>query len=394
MKGAAYILDAKRTPVGKYGGSLSRTSATELGSIVIKALLTNNPTVSKHVDEVIMGNALSAGLGQNPARISAIKSGLSQTIPAFTVNKVCGSGLKSVILAAQSIANLDANAIIAGGMENMSLCPYLIDNYRFGAKIGNQTIRDAMIFDGLFCSLTDEHMGMTAEHVAKKYKISRKEQEKYALESHRKAVDAVITGKFKEEIVPVIVPLGKKKVIFDTDEQPRADTNLELLSKLVPVFKKDGSVTAGTSSPLNDGAAGVLVTSEKFIKEHNVSPIGKIVSFASVGIDPKYMGMGSYYAAKKCLINAGLKVSDIDVWELNEAFASQSIAVIKLLGVNPNKVNVNGGAIALGHPIGASGARILVTLLHELKKRSKQYGIVSLCIGGGQGIAMLVETHN
>lgn len=390
MKKQVFILNAKRTPIGKFGGSLSKTSATKLGATIINALLKANPAFQP-IDEVILGNTLSAGLGQNPARIAAISAGIHQSIPSFTINKVCGSGLKSVILAAQSILTEGTNLVIAGGMENMSLCPYIISNYRFGSKIGDHVIKDAMIFDGLFCSLIGEHMGMTAEYVAEKYKITRREQEEYAIDSHKKAVYAVTSGTFKEEIVPVTIMQDKKEVIFDTDEQPRNDTNLEILSKLIPVFKKDGSVTAATASPINDGAAVVLVASEKFIKEHNASPIGKIVSFASVGIDPKYMGMGSYYAADKCLTNAGLKVSDIDIWELNEAFASQSIAVINLLSVDPKKVNVNGGAIALGHPIGASGARILTTLLYELKRQSKQYGIASLCIGGGQGVAMLVE---
>lgn len=391
MKEYTYILDAKRTAIGKYGGSLSKTSATQLGASVINALFETNPTLKPYIDEVILGNTLSSGLGQNPARIAAISAGLSQSIPSFTVNKVCGSGLKSVALAAGSILTEGTNLVIAGGAENMSLCPYIINNYRFGSKIGDQIIQDAMIFDGLFCSLIGEHMGMTAEYVAEKYNITRREQEEYAIESHKKAVAAVTSGVFKKEIVPVNIMQGKKEAIFDTDEQPRSDTNLEILSKLIPAFKKDGSVTAATASPINDGAAGILVASEEFIKKHNASPMAKIVSFASVGIDPKYMGMGSFYAAEKCLANAGLKASNIDVWELNEAFASQSIAVINLLGVDSKKVNVNGGAIALGHPIGASGARILTTLLYELKRQSKQYGIASLCIGGGQGIAMLIE---
>lgn len=391
MKKDIYLIAAKRTPVGKFGGSLSKTSATQLGAIIINELLKTYPSFRDHIDEVILGNTLSSGLGQNPARIAAISANLPQSTPSFTVNKVCGSGLKSVALAAQSILTEDANLVIAGGMENMSLCPYIINNYRFGSKMGDQVIKDAMIFDGLFCSLIGEHMGMTAEYVAEKYKISRKDQEEYAVESHKRAMHAVTSGIFKKEIVPIPITQGKKEAIFDTDEQPRSDTNLEILSKLIPVFKKNGSVTAATASPINDGAAGVLVASEKFIKKHNTTPMAKIVSFASVGIDPKYMGMGSYYAAEKCLINAGLKVSDIDIWELNEAFASQSIAVIKLLGVDPSKVNTNGGAIALGHPIGASGTRILTTLIYELKRQKKQYGVASLCIGGGQGIAMLIE---
>lgn len=391
MKQIVYIINAKRTAVGKFGGSLSKTSATDLGSIVISTLLNNYPKLSTHISEVILGNTLSAGLGQNPARITAIKAGIDQSIPAFTINKVCGSGLKSIILATQSILSEESRLVVAGGIENMSLCPYIIDNYRFGVKIGNSSIKDAMIFDGLFCSLIGEHMGMTAEHVAEKYNISRAEQEEYAVESHKKAVKAISSKKFSDEIVSVSVKSGKEDIQFDIDEQPRSDTNIEVLRKLIPAFKKNGSVTAGTASPINDGAAAVLIGSEKLINEYGINPLAKIISFASVGIDPKYMGMGSYYAAEKCLKKAKMSALDIDVWELNEAFASQSIAVLKELKIDPERANLNGGAIALGHPIGASGARILTTLLYELKRRSARYGLASLCIGGGQGIAILVE---
>lgn len=383
MKGIAYILDAKRTPVGKFGGSFVSISATELGSIVIKALLDKNPAVNKHIDEVIMGNVLSAGLGQNPARIAAWKAGIEEKVPSYTVNKVCGSGLKSIMLAAQSIQNGDSHVVVAGGMENMSLSPYLIDNHRFGIKLGNQTIKDSMIYDGLFCSLINEPMGITAENIAKKYNVSRQDQDKYALSSHQKAIAAIKTNKFKKEIVPI----DEK----DTDEQPRENTSLEALQKLSPVFKKNSTVTAGNASSLNDAAAAAIVASEEFIKTNNIQPMAKVISFSSVGLDPKLMGLGSYYAVQKCLSRTKLKPSDIDLWEINEAFASQSIAVLQMLNIEKEKVNVNGGALALGHPIGASGARILTTLLHELKRRGEKYGVATLCIGGGQGIAMLVE---
>lgn len=391
MRGEVYIVDAKRTPVGKYGGSLAETSATELATIVIKALLEANPKIIKYIDEVILGNVLSAGLGQNPARIAAFKSGVSQKVPSLTINKVCGSGLKSIIIGTQSIQSQDAGVIIAGGMENMSRSPYLLDNYRFGAKSGNRIVKDSMIYDGLFCSLIGEHMGMTGEHVAKKYNVSREEQDAYALKSHQKAIAAINNKKFSDEVIPVTIQRGKESIMFAVDEQPRKDTNLESLKKLSPAFKKDGSVTAGNASPLNDAAAAVIIASARFIKKNSIRPMAKIKSFSYVGLNPRYMGLGSYYAAKKCLAKTKLKISDIDLWEINEAFASQSIAVLKLLGIDEQKVNVNGGALALGHPIGASGARILTTLLYELKRRSLQYGIASLCIGGGQGIAALIE---
>lgn len=391
MKQDIFIIDAKRTPIGRYGGSLANISATELGATVIKDLLTKNPKISKHIDEVIFGNAISAGLGQNPARIAAYKSGLSYKVPAFTVNKLCGSSLTSIILGIQSINSDDSKFIIAGGMENMSLSPYLLGQYRFGAKLGNRTIRDAMVCDGLFCSLIGEHMGMTAEYLSEKYHISRKEQDVYAIQSHQKALTAIKQDRFKDEISPVSVKKGKSATLFTTDEQPRKDSTIETLSRISPAFKKNGTVTAGNASPLNDGAAAVIITSKDMVKKYNLKPIAKIKSYASVALNPRWMGLGAYYAAKKCLEKSGLKVSDIDLWEINEAFASQIIAVLKLLRIDQELVNVNGGSIALGHPISASGARILSTLLFELKKRHGRYGLASLCIGGGQGVAMLVE---
>lgn len=391
MKDGVYIIDAKRTPVGKFGGSFAGIPATDLGAIVIKALLDKNPEITKHIDEVILGNVLSAGLGQNPARIAAMNAGIGQKIPAFTVNKVCGSGLKSVMLGVAAIQNKDANLIIAGGMENMSRAPYLLNNYRFGSKIGDQVIKDSMIYDGLFCSLIGESMGVTAENIAKKYHVSRQEQDAFALASHQKAIMARDNKKFSEEIVTVEFESGKEYGKLLVDEQPRDNTSLEALQKLPTVFLKGGTVTAGNASSLNDAAAAVVVASSQFVKKYKLKPMVKVLSFCSVGLDPRLMGLGGYYAAKKCLEKTSLKISDIDLWEINEAFASQSIAVLKLLGMDEEKVNVNGGAIALGHPIGASGARILTTLVHELKRQSKQFGLVSLCIGGGQGVAMIVE---
>jgi len=391
MKEYMYIIDAKRTPIGKYGGTLIDVPATKLAMIVIKALLKKNPKIAGYVDEVILGNAISAGLGQNPARIAAYTSGLHQKIPSCTVNKLCGSSLRSIIMGVQSICNNDAQVIIAGGMENMSRCPYILENYRFGAKMGHQVIRDAMIYDGLFCSLINEPMGTTAEHIARKYHISREEQDRYAYESHQKALNAIQNNSFLEQIVPVPITVGKTQLSFSVDEQPRKDTSIKLLSTLRPGFHKKGTVTAGNACPLNDGAAAVILSSASFIKKHHLHPMAKILAYAYVGLNPKFMGLGAYYAAKQCLAKSKLKISNIDLWEINEAFASQSIAVQRLLKIDESIINVNGGALALGHPIGASGARILTTLLYELKKRSKQYGIASLCIGGGQGIAMLVE---
>jgi len=386
-----YIIDAKRTAVGKYSGSLTDVPATQLATTVIDALISAHPSVANHVNEVVLGNVISAGLGQNPARIAAYRSKLHQKIPACTVNKICGSSLRSIIMGIHSILVDNAEVVIAGGMENMSRCPYLLDNYRFGAKIGHLTVRDAMIFDGLFCSLIGESMGLTAEHIAKKYKITRKEQDAYAFRSHHKALQAIQNGSFSKQIIPVSILKGKIASLFSIDEQPRTDTSLETLAALRPGFLKTGTVTAGNASTLNDGAAAVMIGSSAFIKTHHIKPMAKIRAYAYVGLDPKYMGLGAYYATKQCLIKAKLRTKDIDLWEINEAFACQVIAVEQLLQIDEKKVNVNGGAMALGHPIGASGARILTTLLYEMKKQSMQYGVASLCIGGGQGIAMLVE---
>src|SRR3989344_1645603 len=383
MKQFVYIVDAKRTPIGKFGGSLVNIPATKLATVTIKALLKANPSITRYVDEVILGNVLSAGLGQNPARIAAYESGIHKEVPSCTVNKLCGSSLRSIIMGMHSILLDRAQVVIVGGMENMSRAPYILPNYRFGVKMGNQVIQDAMIYDCLFCSLINEPMGVTAENIALKYHISREEQDKYAFESHQKALLALNNNSFAEQIVPV------EK--FATDEQPRRDTSLELLATLRPGFKKKGTVAAGNACSLNDGAAAVILSAAFFIRKHHLPPMTKIIEYAYVGVDPEFMGLGAYYAAKQCLAKSKLKTSDIDLWEINEAFAAQSIAVQKLLKIEGEIVNVNGGAIALGHPIGASGARILTTLIYELRKRSKRFGMASLCIGGGQGIALLVE---
>lgn len=386
----AVILEAKRTPVGKFGGNFLSVSATRLAASVIKEILAAKPGLKKKIDEVILGNALSAGLGQNPARIAAINGGLPWKTPAYTVNKACGSGLKSVILGAQAIEIGESNLVIAGGMENMTRCPYLLENYRFGVKFSDQIIKDGMISDGLFCSLIGQHMGITAENIAARYKITRQEQDDYALKSHQKAIKAISDRKLKDEIVPIEV---SEKEVINTDEQPRKDTSLEKLAKLKPVFKKNGTVTAGNASSINDGAAAVLLANDKFANDKEYKPLAIIRSYASTGLNPKYMGLGSYYAAVKCLKKVKMEISDIDLWEINEAFASQSTAVIRLLGIEEKKVNINGGAIAFGHPIGASGTRILVALVHEMKRKKLKFGMASLCIGGGQGIAMLVESR-
>lgn len=386
-----FILEAKRTPIGKFGGNFLSVSATSLAAAVIRKILALKPELKTKIDEVIIGNVLSAGLGQNPARIAAIHGGLNCKTPAYTVNKACGSGLKSVILGAQAIKDRESDVVIAGGMENMSQSPYLLENYRFGVKFSDQIIKDSMISDSLFCSLIGQHMGITAENIAVRYKIARKEQDDYALKSHQKAIKAILSGKLKDEIVPIEL---NDKMVINTDEQPRKNTSLEMLGKLKPVFKKNGTVTAGNSSSINDGAALVLLINEELSRKKRYKHLAKIINYISVGLNPRYMGLGSYYAAIKCLKKARMKISDIDLWEINEAFASQSIAVIRLLGVDKNKVNVNGGAIAFGHPIGASGTRILVSLLHEMKRRKLRFGMTSLCIGGGQGIAMLIERED
>ncbi|WET42075.1 acetyl-CoA C-acetyltransferase [Citrobacter enshiensis] len=389
------IVSAARTAIGSFNGALATTSAIELGATVIKAALERAHLDPQQVDEVIMGNVLQAGLGQNPARQALLKSGLSDTICGFTINKVCGSGLKSVALAAQAIQAGQAQAIVAGGMENMSLAPYLLDaKARWGYRLGDGQLSDVILRDGLICATHGYHMGITAENVAREYDISREMQDELAMVSQRKAVTAIESGAFQAEIVPVSVVSRKKTIVFDRDEFPKADTTVEGLAALRPAFDKTGSVTAGNASGINDGAAALVVMEESAALAAGLKPLARIKAYASGGVAPAMMGMGPVPATQKALQLSGLQLSDIDLIEANEAFAAQFLAVGKTLGFDSQKVNVNGGAIALGHPIGASGARILVTLLHALQARDKTLGLATLCIGGGQGIAMIVERMN
>jgi acetyl-CoA C-acetyltransferase len=387
----AVIVSAVRTAVGTYGGGLAEVPATKLGEICIRAALERADLKPDQVDEVIMGNVLQAGLGQNPARQAAINAGLPVEIPALTINKVCGSGLKAVILAAQAIKLGDADIVVAGGMESMSRAPYLVEQARFGYRMGDGQLVDSMIRDGLWDAFNNCHMGITAENICTESHLSREELDAFALESQQRAVHAIESGVFRDEIVPVEVPGRKGPTLFDQDQQPRADTTAEGLARLRPAFKKDGMVTAGNSSGLNDGGAAVVVMSGAKAEELGLKPLATIRSYASAGVDPRVMGMGPVPSSKRALEKAGLSVPDLDVVEANEAFAAQSVAVGKELGFDRSKLNVNGGAIALGHPIGASGTRILVTLLYEMQRRHAHYGLATLCIGGGQGVAMVVE---
>ena len=386
------IVAAVRTAIGSFGGSLKDISAVELGSLVIKNAIERASLRPEQVDEVIMGNVLGAGLGQNVARQMSVHAGVPVTVPAFTINKVCGSGLKAVQLATQAVLCGDAEVVVAGGAENMSQVPYILPNQRWGSRMGNATVVDTMLRDGLTDGFENFHMGITAENVAEQYGITREDQDSFALQSQKRAVAAVEAGRFKEEIIPVEIPQRRgEPLIFDTDEFPRKDASLESLSKLRPAFQKDGSVTAGNSSGINDGAAAVVVMSAEKAKELGITALATIKSYASAGLDPKVMGCGPIYASRKALEKAGLTVADLDLVESNEAFAAQSCAVAKELNLDLEKVNVNGGAISLGHPIGASGCRILVTLLHEMQKRDAKRGLATLCIGGGMGTALIVE---
>lgn len=386
------IVAAVRTPIGSFGGSLKDISAVDLGSLVIKNAIERAGLKPEQVDEVIMGNVLGAGLGQNVARQMSVHAGVPVTVPAFTINKVCGSGLKAVQLAAQAVLCGDAEVVVAGGAENMSQAPYILPNQRWGSRMGNATVVDTMLRDGLTDGFEDYHMGITAENVAEQYGITREDQDSFALQSQKRAVAAVESGRFKEEIIPVEIPQRRgEPLVFDTDEFPRKDVSLEGLSKLRPAFQKDGSVTAGNSSGINDGAAAVVVMSAEKAKELGITVLATIKSYASSGLDPKVMGCGPIYASRKALEKAGLTVADLDLVESNEAFAAQACAVAKELNLDLEKVNVNGGAISLGHPIGASGCRILVTLLHEMQKRDAKRGLATLCIGGGMGTALIVE---
>jgi acetyl-CoA C-acetyltransferase len=386
------IVSAARTAIGSFNGSLASLSAPEMGAIALNAALERAGIKGEAVDEIILGNVLQAGLGQNPARVAAVKAGLPVEIPSFTVNKVCGSGLKTVNLAAQAIMAGDAETIVAGGFESMTNAPYLLESKaRWGYRMGNGKVVDVMIQDGLWCAFNDYHMGITAENVAAKFNISREEQDQLAFESQDKALKAIAVGSFKKEIVPVTIKGKKGDVVFDTDEYPKPGTTGVSLCGLKPAFKKDGSVTAGNASGINDGAAALVVMSADKAKAMGLKPLAKIIGYGSGGVDPSIMGMGPVPATRKALKKAGLTIADIDLIEANEAFAAQFLAVGKELGFPKDKVNVNGGAIALGHPIGASGARILVTLLHAMEQRGAKRGLATLCIGGGQGVATIVE---
>ncbi len=388
----AVIVAAKRTAIGKFGGSLAKVSAPELGATVIQALLAETGVAGEAIDEVILGQVLAAGAGQNPARQAVIKAGLPDSVSAMTINKVCGSGLKAVMLAAQAIACGDADIIIAGGQENMSASAHVLPNSRDGFRMGNAALVDTMINDGLWDAFNNYHMGITAENVAKKYAISREAQDAFALASQQKAIAAQDAGAFKNEIVPVLIPQRKgDPLVFDTDEYINRKTNAESLSALRPAFDKAGTVTAGNASGINDGAAAVMVMSADKAKELGLTPLATITAFASAAIDPAIMGMGPVYASRKALDKAGWTAEQVDLMEINEAFAAQAAAVNQEMGWNTDKINVNGGAIALGHPIGASGCRILVSLLHEMGKRDAKKGLASLCIGGGMGVALAVE---
>jgi acetyl-CoA C-acetyltransferase len=385
------IVGAARSAIGKFGGTLAKTPAAELGAHVLKNLLERSGVQPEQVSEVILGQVLAAGVGQNPARQAAIKAGLPDMIPAMTINKVCGSGLKAVMLAAQSVANGDSDLVVAGGQENMSIAPHLLNGSRDGFRMGDAKMVDSMIVDGLWDAFNQYHMGVTAENVAKEYAVTREEQDEFAVKSQNKTEAAQKAGRFKDEIIPFEIASRKGPVVFADDEYPRHGATLEAMKGLKPAFDKNGTVTAANASGINDGAAIVLVTSAKKAKELGLKPIARIKSFASAGVDPKYMGMGPVPASKRCLARAGWEPKDLDLMEINEAFASQAIAVNRQMGWDTSKVNVNGGAIALGHPIGASGCRILVTLLHEMQKRDAKKGLASLCIGGGMGVALAVE---
>lgn len=392
MHNDVYIVDALRTPVGSFGGSLANFSAVKLGEFVVRRLIEKNNLNPEEIDEVIMGNVLQAGLGQNVARQIEINSGIPNDKTALTINMVCGSGLRSIALAAQAIKAHDAKIIIAGGSESMSNAAYILKNARFGYKMGNANIIDSMINDGLWDAFNDYHMGITAENLAQKYNISRKQQDEFAVASQNKAEKAIKEGKFKDEIVPIEIPQKKKEVLkFDTDEYPKFGSTYEKISMLKPAFKKDGTVTAANASGINDGAAALIVADSQTVKKINCTPMARIVSYACAGVDPKVMGIGPVEAVKKALDKAGWTVSDLDLIEANEAFAVQALSVAKELLLPLDKTNVNGGAIAIGHPIGASGARIMTTLLHEMRRRDAKKGLATVCIGGGMGIAMCVE---
>jgi acetyl-CoA C-acetyltransferase len=386
------IISATRTAIGKFQGALKSFTAPQLGSIVARSAIERAGIEASQVEEVIMGCVLQAGLGQNPARQAALNAGIPNAVSALTVNKVCGSGLKSVMLAAQAIALGDHELIVAGGMESMSNAPYLLPKARDGYRMGNGEIVDAMINDGLWCAFDHWHMGETGEVVAEEYDVSRREQDEYAVSSNRRAAAAIAAGKFKDEITPVAVPQRKgDPVICDTDESPRADSSLESLAKLKPAFRSQGTVTAGNASSISDGAAACIVTSLETARKLGCAPLARIAAQATAGVEPRLVMMAPVEAVKRVAAKAGWKLDDVDLFELNEAFSAQSVALIRQLELDPERVNVNGGAVALGHPIGASGARVLVTLLYEMSRRGSARGIASLCLGGGNAVALAVE---
>ncbi len=385
------IVGAARTAIGNFNGGLAGVSAVDLGTKAIKEAIKRAGIGPEMVDETIMGCILQAGLGQGVARQAAVKAGIPVEKPAYTINMICGSGLRSVQIAAQQIISGECDIVVAGGTENMSAAPYLLRNARTGYRMGHGEIVDSMIYDSLTDIFNNYHMGVTAENLAEKYNITREEQDAFAAASQNKAEEAIKAGKFKDEIVPVIIPSKKGDIVIDTDEFPRAGVTAEALAKLRPAFKKDGTVTAGNASGINDGAAALVVMAAEKAEELGLKPLAKIVGYGSAGVDPSIMGIGPVPAVKKALGRAGLKLEDMDLIEANEAFASQSIAVARELGFDMDKVNVNGGAIALGHPVGASGARILITLLYEMKRRNAKRGMATLCIGGGMGTALIVE---
>lgn len=385
------IVSGARTAIGNFNGSLAGVSAVDLGVTAVKEAIKRAGITPEMVDDTIMGCILQAGLGQGVARQVAVKSGIPVEKPAYTINMICGSGLRAVQVAAQQIISGECDIVVAGGTENMSAAPYLLRNARTGYRMGHGEIIDSMIYDSLTDIFNNYHMGVTAENLAEKYNISREEQDAFAASSQNKAEAAIREGKFKDEIVPVVIPSKKGDIVVDTDEFPRAGVTTEALAKLRPAFKKDGTVTAGNASGINDGAAALVIMAADKAKELGLKPLAKIVSYASAGVDPSIMGIGPVPAVKKALERANLKLEDIDLIEANEAFAAQSIAVARDLGFDMNKVNVNGGAIALGHPVGASGARILVTLLYEMRRRKSKKGLATLCIGGGMGTALIVD---
>jgi len=386
------ITSAVRTAIGKMAGAFIGTPAADIAAVCVREALERSRVRPEEVDEVLLGNVLQAGQGQNPARQAAIKANIPASVPSTTINKVCGSGLKAVTLAAQAIRCGDAGIVVAGGTENMTRAPYLLKDARYGYRLGHGDLIDSMISEGLSCAMCDVHMGITAENIAEKYGISREAQDEFSAMSQRKAAAAIVEGKFKREIVPFPLPQKKGEVkLFETDEYVRAETTLESLAKLKPAFKDGGSVTAGNASGINDGAAAVVLMSEETARSRGIHPMGFLRAFASVGVDPSIMGIGPVTAVQRALQKAEITISDVGLFELNEAFAVQSLAVLSDLKIDPERVNVRGGAIALGHPIGAGGARILVTLLHAMEDHDCKFGVAGLCIGGGQGIAAVVE---